>query len=203
MPCRISRSGSDLRSLVEVRRAAAWEAVVFYAARILEVLTAEALEAVELPADPNSFHNLDLLQQYNLIPTTTRYWAHAPAPARQRRAAHRPPRDVRRRRFGRQLRRARLVLVLLHVCPRAEARRPDRRRDAVGTRLHAPIARPGGGVRPPRRGTGPTGQRVRRGALAGAARHPGGAGRAGRRTAGPPANGGRLPNPGTGPPRLS
>ena len=69
--------GDDLRSLIEVGRAAAWEAVVLYAARILEVLTAEALVAVELPANPNSFHNLDLLEQYNLMPTTTRYWAHA------------------------------------------------------------------------------------------------------------------------------
>ena len=69
--------GDDLRRLIEVQRAAAWEAVVLYAARILEVLTAEALVAVELPANPNSFHNLDLLEQYNLMPATTRYWAHA------------------------------------------------------------------------------------------------------------------------------
>lgn len=67
----------DLRELVAVQRVEAWGAAVFYAARILEVLTAEALVVVGLPAELNSFHNLDLLQQYNLIPAGTRYWAHA------------------------------------------------------------------------------------------------------------------------------
>lgn len=67
----------DLTSLLKVHRARVPEAVIFYGARILEVLTAVALQSVQLPADANPFGNLDLLQQYDLISTATRYWAHA------------------------------------------------------------------------------------------------------------------------------
>src|SRR5438105_957992 len=67
----------DLDRLHRVRRAEAPEAAVLYCARILEVLAAAALEAVELPAGPNVFDNLDALQQYNLIQATTLSWAHA------------------------------------------------------------------------------------------------------------------------------
>src|SRR5947209_2437470 len=69
--------GEDLRRLAAVRRAGAAEAVIFYAARILEVLAAAALHAVPLPPTANLFGNLDLLERYNLIPTATRYGAHA------------------------------------------------------------------------------------------------------------------------------
>ena len=95
--------GDDLRRLIGVQRAAAWEAVVLYAARILEVLTAEALAAVNLPADPNSFHNLDLLEQYNLMPATT---ATGPMPcADGNDKRHIDRRITRRRRVGHGLRR--------------------------------------------------------------------------------------------------
>jgi tetratricopeptide (TPR) repeat protein len=67
----------DLHRLAAVRRAGAVEAVIFYAARILEVLAASALRTVRLPPTANLFGNLDLLEQYNLIPAATRYGAHA------------------------------------------------------------------------------------------------------------------------------
>jgi tetratricopeptide (TPR) repeat protein len=67
----------DLERLTRVRRAAAPEAVVLYCARILEALAADALRTVSLEPSANVFSNLDTLQQYNLMPTTTRYWAHA------------------------------------------------------------------------------------------------------------------------------
>jgi tetratricopeptide (TPR) repeat protein len=67
----------DLDHLDQVQRVGAPEAVILYCARILEVLAADALKAVKLPASANVFANLDALQQFNLIPTTTRYWAHA------------------------------------------------------------------------------------------------------------------------------
>ena len=69
--------GEDLEHLARVHQAGAPEAVIFYCARILDVLAAAALDAVLLEPSPNVFSNLDTLQQYNLIPTATRYWAHA------------------------------------------------------------------------------------------------------------------------------
>jgi tetratricopeptide (TPR) repeat protein len=66
----------DLARLAEVSRLPALEAAIIYGARILEVLAAEALAAVELGAPTSSFGCLELLQQFNLIPTGTRYWAH-------------------------------------------------------------------------------------------------------------------------------
>jgi tetratricopeptide (TPR) repeat protein len=69
--------GSDLRHLDRVQHIAASEATIFYSARILEALTADALQAAGLPTSSIVPSNLMLLQQFNLIPTTTRYWAHS------------------------------------------------------------------------------------------------------------------------------
>ena len=69
--------GNDLRHLDSVRSVDAPEASIFYSARILEALAADALQAAGLPANPIVLSNLVLLQQFNLIPATTRYWAHA------------------------------------------------------------------------------------------------------------------------------
>lgn len=69
--------GNDLGQLDRVQRVGASEATIFYSARILEALTADALQAAGLPASPIVLSNLILLQQFNLMPTTTRYWAHA------------------------------------------------------------------------------------------------------------------------------
>jgi hypothetical protein len=68
--------GEDLDHLDGVWRAGAPEATIFYSARILEALTADALEAAGLSSSANVLSNLVLLQQFYLIPTTTRYWAH-------------------------------------------------------------------------------------------------------------------------------
>jgi tetratricopeptide (TPR) repeat protein len=69
--------GEDLRHLDGVRRVGAPEATIFYSARILEVLTADALQAAGLPASANVLSNLVVLEQFNLISPTTRYWAHS------------------------------------------------------------------------------------------------------------------------------
>ncbi len=67
----------DLERLHRVQQAGASEAVVFYCARVLEALTADALRRVNLEASPNVFANLDTLQQFNLMQTPTLSWAHA------------------------------------------------------------------------------------------------------------------------------
>jgi len=67
----------DLERLHRVQQAGAPEAAVFYCARVLEVLTADALRRVNLEASPNVFANLDTLQQFNLMQTPTLSWAHA------------------------------------------------------------------------------------------------------------------------------
>src|SRR5437016_2116293 len=67
----------DLEHLDRVRRVGAPEAAVLYCARILEALAMAALRTVGLEPSPNVFSNLDTLQQYNLLPTATCYWAHA------------------------------------------------------------------------------------------------------------------------------
>jgi tetratricopeptide (TPR) repeat protein len=67
----------DLDRLLRVYLADAPEAVIFYCARILEALAAEALRAVHLRAGANVFANLDTLRQLGLLPSPTRYWAHA------------------------------------------------------------------------------------------------------------------------------
>src|SRR5262249_37862396 len=68
---------ADLEELARVRKAAAPAAIVFYCARILEALAADALRNVKLEPSPNVFCNLDALQQYNLIHIPTLYWAHS------------------------------------------------------------------------------------------------------------------------------
>jgi tetratricopeptide (TPR) repeat protein len=67
----------DLDRLERVRRVGALEAVVLYCARVLESLAADAVATVDLQPSPNVFANLDTLECLNLIPTATRYWAHA------------------------------------------------------------------------------------------------------------------------------
>jgi len=67
----------DLAMLQSVLRAGAPEATIFYAARILETLTAEAMSRVGLTPSASVLSNLDQLQQFSLIPATSRYWAHA------------------------------------------------------------------------------------------------------------------------------
>jgi tetratricopeptide (TPR) repeat protein len=51
--------------------------LILASARLLEALAASALDTVNLPWSTSLFSNLDSLQQFNLIPRTTRYWAHA------------------------------------------------------------------------------------------------------------------------------
>jgi hypothetical protein len=67
----------DLDCLDRVSRAQAPEAAVFYAGRILEILAAQAVEDLEMPPHGTLLANLDLLEQYNLVPVTARYCAHA------------------------------------------------------------------------------------------------------------------------------
>jgi hypothetical protein len=69
--------GEELQRWLCVHRAGAPEAEIFYAARILEALSADAVRAARLPATPNAFANLDVLRQLNLLPQTTGSWAHA------------------------------------------------------------------------------------------------------------------------------
>jgi hypothetical protein len=66
----------DLDHLHKVRCVGATAAVILYSARILEVLAADALASVEQRARPTVLANLDALQQFNLIQTSTLYWAH-------------------------------------------------------------------------------------------------------------------------------
>jgi hypothetical protein len=66
----------DLDHLDKVRRVGAPEATILYCARILETLAADALRAVQLPPSANVCANFETLQQYNLIPTAIRCWAH-------------------------------------------------------------------------------------------------------------------------------
>jgi hypothetical protein len=68
---------NDLHRLQGTRAVGAFEGSVFYAARILEALSAGAVRATGLDPSGNVFTNLDLLQQFNLIPPSTRYWGHA------------------------------------------------------------------------------------------------------------------------------
>jgi hypothetical protein len=68
---------ADLKSLVRVHEAGAAEGAVFYSGRMLEVLAATALRSVGLLAGSIVISNLEMLQQFNLYPTATRYWAHA------------------------------------------------------------------------------------------------------------------------------
>lgn len=68
--------GSDLRRLRAVRDDEAVEATVFYAARILDALAADALARVRIEPSPNVFSNLVTLQQYSLLTTGAIYSTH-------------------------------------------------------------------------------------------------------------------------------
>jgi tetratricopeptide (TPR) repeat protein len=67
----------DLESLQRVYGSQAHEAVAFYAGRILEVLAAQALDDLGVLAHQTVLSNLDVLEQYSLMPRTTCYFAHA------------------------------------------------------------------------------------------------------------------------------
>src|SRR5258708_958359 len=67
----------DLERLDKVVRARAPEAVILYCGRILEALTAAALDAAGLPSVMQVAADLDTLHAFSLTPTATHYWAHA------------------------------------------------------------------------------------------------------------------------------
>jgi len=67
----------ELAKMLRVREQQAPEAVALYAARILEVLAAEALRALGLEPAANVFANIELLRQYDLMHTPMLYWADA------------------------------------------------------------------------------------------------------------------------------
>jgi tetratricopeptide (TPR) repeat protein len=66
----------ELGHLHAVHGAGAPEAAIFYCARILEVLSFDALEAVDLRASSNPFSNLETLKDYELLGFPTLSWAH-------------------------------------------------------------------------------------------------------------------------------
>ncbi|MGQ0614625.1 MAG: tetratricopeptide repeat-containing protein [Planctomycetaceae bacterium] len=67
----------DLFRLGEVHGVGAVEATILYCARILEGLSAASVSALgEMPSD-QVFGNLLQLQQLNVVPRATLYWAHA------------------------------------------------------------------------------------------------------------------------------
>jgi tetratricopeptide (TPR) repeat protein len=67
----------ELNRLQSVSEVGAMEATVFYAARILEALAAEALRRVGLKPHENLYANQVVLEMFDLLPTATRYWSHA------------------------------------------------------------------------------------------------------------------------------
>src|SRR6266852_5499431 len=67
----------DLERLDKVVRARAPEAAILYCGRILEALTAAALDAAGLPSTMQVAADLDTLHAFSLTPTATHYWAHA------------------------------------------------------------------------------------------------------------------------------
>jgi tetratricopeptide (TPR) repeat protein len=67
----------ELDGLARVQRAGAVEAEIFYAARILEALSAEALRALGLTPTANVFANLDVLHKFDQLSVATAHWAHA------------------------------------------------------------------------------------------------------------------------------
>lgn len=67
----------ELAKMLRVREQQAPEAVALYAARILEVLAAEALRTLGLEPAANVFANIELLRQYDLMHTPMLYWADA------------------------------------------------------------------------------------------------------------------------------
>jgi len=71
------RLGYDLANLQRSSDASVHEATVFYAARVLEAVSAAAVDAVGLTGKENVFANLSRLEELSLLPRTTQYWAHA------------------------------------------------------------------------------------------------------------------------------
>ncbi len=69
--------GEDLGNLVIVHRQGLIEATVFYGARILEALSAEAVGALGLGRSRNAYSNLTRLAELNLMPAPVPWWAHA------------------------------------------------------------------------------------------------------------------------------
>jgi tetratricopeptide (TPR) repeat protein len=69
--------GDDLDRLNRVSAVGATEAAVLYCTRILEVLTAVALEEARLPTVEVVATDIDTLFKSGLLPGTTHYWAHA------------------------------------------------------------------------------------------------------------------------------
>jgi len=67
----------DLQCVQRSHEAEIREATVFYAARILEALSGDALDGMGLEGKPNSFANLTTLAEYGQLPKHTQYWAHA------------------------------------------------------------------------------------------------------------------------------
>ncbi|MGD1278310.1 MAG: tetratricopeptide repeat protein [Tepidisphaeraceae bacterium] len=66
---------SDLARLQAVRDLQATEATIFYAARILEVLSSAAVQMIGLTPSASAFSNLETLFQFDLAPSATQYWA--------------------------------------------------------------------------------------------------------------------------------
>ena len=70
-PCR------EFQMLDLVSRAGASEAVIFYAARILEGLAADALDRRSLPVSASVYSNLELLNRFADVTTSLRHWSHS------------------------------------------------------------------------------------------------------------------------------
>jgi hypothetical protein len=68
--------GTDVFHLSKVKAVGAPEAIVTYCARMLEVLAFEALRTAGLTPSLNAFSNLEVLQDFHLIPPTTLQCAH-------------------------------------------------------------------------------------------------------------------------------
>lgn len=71
------RLGADIAALRRVREVEAGEAVIFYAGRILEALSAHAVERLEQEASSNCFSNLGVLDDFAMAPRATLDLAHA------------------------------------------------------------------------------------------------------------------------------
>jgi tetratricopeptide (TPR) repeat protein len=69
--------GNEFARLRAVGDAGAPEAVVFYSARVLEGLAADAVERLNLAPSPSVYSNLELLDHFHLFTTPIRYWSHS------------------------------------------------------------------------------------------------------------------------------
>src|SRR5207244_13004742 len=67
----------DLARLEAALGVEAPEAAIFYCARVLEALAAEALRRLGQVSSPTVFSNLLILEDLGQISTAIRYWAHA------------------------------------------------------------------------------------------------------------------------------